>query len=512
MSFHAFDIAIVGSGFGGSLMAMIARRLGWSVVLLERGQHPRFVIGESSTPLANWLLEGLSERYDLPRVRPLAKWGTWQRNYPQIGCGLKRGFSFFHHQFGCPFDHDPEHRNQLLVGASPRDDVADTHWYRPEFDHFLVREAQAVGVEYLDEVRLQKPSFTGDTVQLEAERHGQTFPIRTKFLIDASGPRGFLSRTLDLPGLVFEHLPETQALFTHFRDVRRLADMEVSFPGQEAPFPIDDAALHHVFEGGWIWVLRFNNGLTSAGLAAREELAIELALDRGAEAWAELMRRLPTVADQFRNATTERPWVHQPRLSYRTGRVAGERWALLPSAAGFVDPLLSTGFTLNLLGVSRLARALNECRDQAALTERLRVYSHQTTQELLATERIVGALYAAMGDFPIFAKLASLYFAAVSYAEIGSRRGEPGLLSAFLLHDRPGFGAEAKRCCEDALRLLTFGPASPARRAELIKRIEATIAPIDRIGLNDPARRNWHPCPEDNDVLRGPGPCPRFDL
>src|SRR5437762_13768060 len=94
-----FDIAVVGSGFGGSLIAMIARRLGRSVVLLERGKHPRFAIGESSTPLANLLLAELAARYDLPRVMPLAKWGSWQRTYPEIGCGLKRGFTFYHHQF-----------------------------------------------------------------------------------------------------------------------------------------------------------------------------------------------------------------------------------------------------------------------------------------------------------------------------------------------------------------------------------------------------------------------------
>ena len=40
------DLAIIGSGFGGSLTAMIARRLGLSVLLLERGTHPRFAIGE----------------------------------------------------------------------------------------------------------------------------------------------------------------------------------------------------------------------------------------------------------------------------------------------------------------------------------------------------------------------------------------------------------------------------------------------------------------------------------
>ena len=42
-----FDLAIVGAGFGGSLMAMIAHQLGLSVVLLEQGRHPRMVIGES---------------------------------------------------------------------------------------------------------------------------------------------------------------------------------------------------------------------------------------------------------------------------------------------------------------------------------------------------------------------------------------------------------------------------------------------------------------------------------
>jgi len=68
-----FDIAIVGSGFGGSLLAMIARRLGRSVILLEKGQHPRFAIAESSTPLANLLLEEFALRYELPRLLPLAK-------------------------------------------------------------------------------------------------------------------------------------------------------------------------------------------------------------------------------------------------------------------------------------------------------------------------------------------------------------------------------------------------------------------------------------------------------
>src|SRR5437870_12823660 len=107
------DVAIVGSGFAGSLMALALRSRGKRVVLIERGRHPRFAIGESSTPLANLLLEELSVRYDLPRLLPLAKWGSWQRAYPDVACGLKRGFTFYHHRAGHPFEARADHANQL---------------------------------------------------------------------------------------------------------------------------------------------------------------------------------------------------------------------------------------------------------------------------------------------------------------------------------------------------------------------------------------------------------------
>src|SRR5437870_11490200 len=117
-----FDIAVVGSGFGGSLTAMIARRLGRSVILVERGRHPRFAIGESSSPLANLLLEELALRYDLPRLLPLTSFGPWQRAYPRIGCGLKRGFTYFHHRPGHRYEPGDASENELMVAASTNDE------------------------------------------------------------------------------------------------------------------------------------------------------------------------------------------------------------------------------------------------------------------------------------------------------------------------------------------------------------------------------------------------------
>jgi FADH2 O2-dependent halogenase len=488
-----FDIAIVGSGFAGSLMAMIARRLGCSVVMIERGRHPRFVIGESSTPLADLLWGELARRYDLPRLLPLNKWGSWQRAYPQIGCGLKRGFTFFHHTFGQPFLDDARRRHQLLVAASASDEFADTHWYRPEFDHFLVQEAQRMGVEYLDETRLDRAEVGPAVSRLSGVRGGGEMALEARLVIDASGPRGFLHRALGLPERRFDHLPPTQALYSHFTGVGRFADL-ACFPRSEAPpYPPDDAAVHHVFPGGWIWVLRFNNGITSAGVAATDTLAAELDLAEGAPAWRRLLERLPAVQEHFATAQSILPFVHAPRLPFRSGAIAGPGWVLLPYAAGFIDPLLSTGFPLTLLGIGRLAGTLEEGVPALRAPGRLEAYARHTESELLAAEQLVGALYNNMCDFPSFSVLALLYFAAASFAENARRLGRPELAGGFLLHDHPRFGPALKRCCALALEAAPGSGASPGQRDALRAAVLEAIEPVDVIGLSRADRRNWFP-------------------
>jgi len=492
-----FDIAVVGSGFGGSLAAMIARMLGHSVIFLERGRHPRFAIGESSTPLANLLLEDVARRYGLPRLLPLAKWGSWQRTYPQIACGLKRGFTFYHHEFDKPFYNDSERRNQLLVTASPRDEIADTHWYRADFDEFLVREAQALGVEYLDQTKLDSVAFSGQSGQIEIERGGKRNSVRVRFIVDASGPRGFLHRALRLPENAFENFPATQALYSHFADVKRWEDV-ASGPFTEVstelpPYPVDDAAVHHVFAGGWIWVLRFNNGITSAGVAATDGLANRLHFAEGEAAWNRLLERLPGVRGLFADATSQCQLVHTPRLSFRSETMVGPRWALLPSAAGVVDPLLSTGFPLTLQGIQRLAGILERGLESPCLEEHLNDYARQTLKELDWAAKLVSALYASMNNFPLFSALSRLYFAAASYTETARRLDRPGLAGGFLLSEHPDFSPRLHSCCDFVLRACSQGGAPAAAQALLIDEIYRAIEPFDVAGLCDRGRRNWHP-------------------
>jgi FADH2 O2-dependent halogenase len=488
------DVAIVGSGFSGSLTALALRRRGQRVVLVERGRHPRFAIGESSTPLANLLLEDLADRYDLPRLRPFAKWGTWQQARPDVACGLKRGFTFFFHDRGAAFPDDPDHARQLMVAASPHDAIADMHWYRPDFDLALVNEAQAEGVVYLDETRLHGVRFEGTRATLDGDRNGRSVRISANFVVDASGPRGFLHRALGLGEAERRWLPATQGLYSHFEDVERWDRLR---PASGTPYPIDDAALHHVFRGGWIWVLRFNNGITSAGAALTPALAAEINASDGAAAWERLLASLPSVAAQFQRARARLPFVHARALALRGARAAGPSWALLPSAAGVIDPLLSTGFPLTLLGLLRLVDILERSGPGEARDAALGEYERVTLKELDATEQLVAALYATLDDPPLFKRLSLLYFAAASFSEAARRLGRADLAPGFLLHAHPSFGPELEACAAMARAPL---PA-PARRA-LEERIDRAVEPFDVAGLLDRERRDWFPA-QASDILAG---------
>jgi FADH2 O2-dependent halogenase len=487
MSRKHFQVVVIGSGFGGSLIAMIAHRLGFATAMIERGRHPRFAIGESSTPLANLLLEEIAAEYDLLFIRPLSKWGTWQKQLPQLACGLKRGFTFYHHEFGKPFWPDAERHRQLLVGASPNEQVADTHWYRPEFDQYLAEQAQNLGIAYWDETNLSSVVDDSGGMRLAGKRRGNAIEFTADFVIDATGPRGCLSRALELPERTFTAFPRTQGLYSHFRDVRSLPDCFIS-NSRTAPYPPEQAAVHHVFPGGWVWVLKFNHGITSAGVAATDEIARDLNFSEGEPAWRRLLEQLPSLKEIFSPARATIPFVHSPRLPFRSRVAAGSHWALLPSAAGFIDPLLSTGFALTLLGVTRLGRSLGSHWQRSSFQRELESYSRLTLLELDTAARLVAALYANMRRFDLFKELSLLYFAAASFSETARRLGKTHLADSFLLCRHPVFSRQLRQICAAAQR-----PLSTKEIAKLKREIRAAIEPFDVAGLTDRSRHPWYP-------------------
>lgn len=496
-----FQVAIIGSGFAGSLMARVAASLGHSVVLLERGTHPRFAIGESSTPLANLSLERLARRYHLPDCHRLAAYGRWMEHFPDIRRGLKRGFTFYRHHPGATVGDNGLAGERLLVAASPSDAVADTHWLRADVDHHFVREAVRGGVDYRDRVDLTGAAIADTGAVLRGHRDGLPLEIHADFVIDASGPGGFLARQLAIPSGSGRCLTRSAIVSSHFTGVRPMTGVYREFP----PGPYDDdlAAVHHLIDEGWMYSLRFDHGVTSAGFALTPRGVAELGLGDAVEAgelWGRMLARYPTIGAVFAEAEPIMPLAWRAGIQHRLTKASGRRWVMLPHAYAFVDPLFSTGIAWSLRAVERLGLMFEASRTtadtpSAASLER---YAALLSREADQIDTVVAGAYEAMAHHELFEAQAMLYFAAVSFAEVSQRlqvSASEAPWNGFLGvgdHVLDQVPAEAYQ----RLRHITQGEGRTGSREErraFADWVRAAIAPRNVAGLADPSRRGRYP-------------------
>jgi FADH2 O2-dependent halogenase len=494
------DVAIVGSGFTGSLLARILAKLGRSVVLLERGTHPRFAIGESTTPLANLSLERIARRYGLQDCFQLAAHGRWIKHLPHVRRGLKRGFTFYRHHANEPFRNAGLDSERLMVAASPNAHVADTQWVRADVDHHLVRAAIEAGVDYRDRAELTSCEITADRAKLGGRRDGMEFGIDAGFVIDASGPGGFLAKRLDIPDALNRTHTRSGLVFSHFADVPLMHSVVGALP--DGPYPDDWAAVHHIIDEGWMYSLRFDDGTVSAGFVIRGDGTQSAGGTEAPERiWWRLLDRYPTLGDVFGGAKPLMPMKYVPRIQHRLATATGARWALMPHTFAFVDPLYSTGIAWGLRAVERLAFAFESNGTPRA--EDLARYDDLLRREGDQIDHLVAGSYHAMMHFDVFAAQALIYFATVSHAETRQRvaPSDDVAWSGFL-----GVGDEAldavPRESHERLGRLTQGgrrAATHDERREFVEWASAAIAPRNIAGFADPARHNLYPI--DLDVL-----------
>ncbi len=502
------EVAIVGSGFAGSLMARCLAVLGYDVVLLERSTHPRFAIGESSTPLANLSLERLGVRYGLDDCYQLATHGRWLDHFPELRRGLKRGFTFYRHHPGESFANRGLDSERLLVAASPIDALGDTHWVRADVDHHFVRQAVAAGVDYRDRVEVTSAEIDSDGVLLCANREGIAFTLSATFLIDASGPGGFLARQLSIPSGLERTETRSALVWSHFDGVQLMRDVEPGLP--DGPYPDDWAAVHHVIDEGWMYSLRFDHGVTSAGflLTPRGMATLHAGDADAASLWRTLLRRYPTLERVFADARPLMPIKHQPAIQHRLARAAGERWVLMPHAFAFVDPLFSTGIAWGLRAVERLALAFESAvgGHRVPSAEMLERYNAALGAEADQVDLVVAGAYEAMSHFDLFAAQAMLYFSAVSFAEARQRLvpDESAPWHGFLGVEDPVLDALPRESL-GRLRHITRrrgDRGSPEDRQAFVAWMADAIAPRNVAGLADPQRRNLYAVDLDTLIAR----------
>ncbi len=481
------DIAIVGAGFSGSLLSLLLKQIGLRSVLIDRGSHPRFAIGESSTPIANFLLADLARRYNLPQLIPLATYGSWKRAYPEIVCGLKRGFSYYHHTIGQQFQPRADHANELLVAASEGIEDADTHWLRSDFDQFLAQEAVRADIPYFDQTNIEQVHANNGGWNLIGSRLGEAMTLQADLLIDASGDGGLLSKQLGIDNHPAGLQTHSRSLFSHFRNVRRWHDLYQSWGGDTSdhPYPCDDSALHHVFKGGWMWVLPFDNGITSAGFSLDPNLfPLDRAVSPEAE-WAGIMQLLPSVAEQFCDAEPTVAWRQTGRIQRRLQRSAGPNWVMLPTAAAFLDPFFSTGNSFTLVGIGRLMAMLERSWNRPDWSDQMQVYDRQLQQEAEILDLIVNGCFRGFGDFERTGAMSMFYFIAATWSESEQRAGRLGRGGAFLCADQVDFKKALIRAVAEV-----DNPSISTR--EFVGRVHSALAPFNRVGLCDPAKRNMY--------------------
>lgn len=491
------DVAIIGSGFGGTLTALILNQIGLRSVLIDRGSHPRLVLGESSTPLANMLLKSLAKKYGLARIESLAEYGSWQRERPDLVCGLKRGFSYFGHVPGQAFEPRSDHANELLVEASFAPEDADTHWFRPDFDLFLVREAQAAGIPFFDRTDVTSLSG-GEPWHLACQRGGEPITVTADFIVDASGEGGFLARQLGIPLDPHRMRTTSRAVFGHFTGVELWESLLVERGVNVADhtFHCDDAALHHVFDGGWMYVLRFNNGVTSAGfMIDAQRFPLDAGVSPDAE-WRQWLDRYPSVARQFSRAELT-PLCgsirRTPRLQRRARRTVGPNWAMLPLAAYTLDALHSSGNAHTLYGIERLISIFERRLGRDDFYTALQEHDRILQSEIDLIDQIVHGCYRGFAKFDLLVSFAMFYFAGAHNSEDLRRRGlaRPG--NAFLLADNADFRRAVDGCYARLLEILAGGPPAPGVISEFKALVKRAIEPFNIAGLCDDARHNMYP-------------------
>ncbi len=485
------DIAILGSGFGGTLLALIARKLGYSVALLERGSHPRFAIGESSTPLADFKLASIADSFDLDWLRPFAKYGSWKARYPEIHCGLKRGFSFFRHEPDSMFAPQMANANCLLVAANPDEAGADTHWFRADFDAHLVARAVNAGVIYRDNLEVDRLTHE-DGWTISGKRPDGAVAARAGLLIDATGAGQLVGQALSLQAVpLLEIHTRSRVLYSHFTGVARWQEILEENHGTAAtakhPFPCDAAALHHIIDNGWMWVLRFDHGITSAGFSLDPEVHPIRADESPNEEWRRLLAGYPALARQFDAAQPVQPFVRTARLQRRSRQAAGPNWAMLPHAAGFLDAWLSPGIAQTLFAVSRLGHILAEEKSSAGRSRRLDDYGRGVLDELAWMDQITGACFDCFDRFEVLTAVTMLYFVAAQYCEERERAGCAAPDAAFLLADEIAYRDIAAAICRAAPNVSATDAGAFARN------VRNALAPYNVCGMCDPGRRNMYP-------------------
>ena len=327
------DVAIIGGGPAGSTAAALLARAGRRVIVFEREKFPRFHIGESLLPFSMKAFTRLGLHEKFLRAGFMKKFGG-----EIIGACSENGTKFY---FKDGYRSQTDHAYQVARG---------------EFDKVLLDHATECGAEVREQTSVSRIEFSKDVVELGINGKGTSRTVRAQYIIDASGRTSVLGRQFKIKK-TYDHLQKL-SIFAHYDGVWRAE-------GIDGTLTVLLRAIDR-----WFWLIPLTSQRTSVGVVLDSETYRKSKLS--AEDFLEqALSEQPTIAKRMTNARRVSQVYVEADFSYRSARLHGDRWLLAGDAAGFIDPIFSSGVFLAVFSGELAADALNKVLDHPRLTKRL---------------------------------------------------------------------------------------------------------------------------------------------
>ncbi|MGF1492550.1 MAG: NAD(P)/FAD-dependent oxidoreductase [Microcoleaceae cyanobacterium] len=390
-----FDVAIIGAGIAGSSLGAILARQGLKVVLFESKSHPRFAIGESMILETSETLRAMAELYDVPELAYFSS----EYYFSHIGTshGVKRHFSYLYHNQG--YEHNIQECFQAVIPKQPYGH--ELHLHRQDSDYFLTMTAIRYGVKVLQNTPVSNVDINSDGVEISTRNHQR---FTADYVVDAGGFHSILAEKFNLRHQQLQ--THSRAIFTHMINLPCYHQIEADREQYGIPFPLSEGTLHHVFSGGWLWIIPFNNHanstnpLCSVGLMLDpRQYPVQTNLTPEEEFYC-FIENFPSIHKQLQQAKPVRDWTRTDRIQYSSKKVVGRRYCLLGHAAGFIDPLFSKGLYTSTTCASVLANLLIEAwQTQNYAAEKFQALETLTLNFIQSNDQLVAHAYKSFSNY-----------------------------------------------------------------------------------------------------------------